>query len=613
MMAAWRRFRAARGGAIAVIFALCLVPLVLLIGLTVDYSFYIQARAQAEMAADAAVTHAVRAADETYTYELGVLGSSSADQQIAANDAVTAGETLGTDWFNATLGIMPRASISAGSPSVKVTPSGSGGSTGFSASVNFAGIYPPFFKTLFNGANWNINGAADASSSYNYVEILMLLDNSASMLIGATVSDIQNMEAITVCPPTTIDSLNVTNDYHGSYYAHVADPTYQTDGNSWQYVDVPNANITHVTQYGTLGTWTDSTDGKGYSAPTCATGWRGGYTTGDPQAPCAFACHTTTNTLYEVNSHGVNTAVAGYSNDFYGLARQAGITLRLNVMQNAAAQVISAVETNEQATGQFSVGVYEFNNDVTPVYPTSGSGSQAEAGTDLPTAESDIQNAAVPVVTTPNNGDSNFATAVADLISGEYANGTAFGYSGSTTGLTAAGSGTTASAPQKDIFIVTDGMQDATVNGTRYEGEMTGYGAETASTEQTATPWVCEPLKKLGFTVYVLYIDYEPLANTFYQISANQYFATNAYLNTDYPGLENGTTKDLAESTSTSRADSLSQVDPSLPNLTPDETGLLGCASSPGDFFEASSSSEISTALQAMLVSAMTSAIQLTN
>jgi Flp pilus assembly protein TadG len=618
MRALLARFQKSRRGAIAVIFSLCLVPLVLLVGLTVDYSFYVEARAQAQMAADAAVTHAVRAADETYTYELGVLGTTTADQATASADAIAAGEKLGADWFYATLGMMPKASIAAAGPSVIVAPNSSGQAAGFTASVNFAGIYPPFFKTLFNGQNWNINGASTATSAYDYVEILMLLDNSASMLIGATVTDIQSMEAITVCPPTTINLTGwSSNDYHGSYYAHVADPNYQTDGNPWQYVDVPNANITHVSQYGTLGTWTQSTDGKGYSPPTCATGWKGGYTTlsgaPDPLAPCAFACHTTTSTLYEVNGSGVNTAVSGYTNDAYGLAEHAGVTLRLNVMQSAAAQVISAMETNEQAAGQFSVGVYEFNTDVVPVYPTSASGTQAEAGTDLPTAESDIQNAAIPIESNPNIGYSNFPTSVADLISGAYSSGTAFGYAGSTTGLTAAGNGASASSPQKDIFIVTDGLEDATVSGSRYEGEMTGYTAETASTEITATPWVCEPLKKLGFTVYVLYIDYEPLANTFYQTSASQYFSSNAYLNADYPALAGGTTKQFAESTANSQANSLSQVDPNLPNLTPDETGLLGCASSPGDFFEASSSTEINTALEAMLASAMTSAIQLTH
>jgi Flp pilus assembly protein TadG len=43
-----------RRGAVAVMFALCALPLVAMVGLAIDFSFYIQARSQLNLAVDAA-------------------------------------------------------------------------------------------------------------------------------------------------------------------------------------------------------------------------------------------------------------------------------------------------------------------------------------------------------------------------------------------------------------------------------------------------------------------------------------------------------------------------------------------------------------------------------
>jgi hypothetical protein len=625
MRAPLGRFVKTRRGAIAMIFALSLVPLILLIGLTVDYSFYVQARAQAEMAADAATTHAVRAANETYTYETAINGTSTAAEAAAATEAEAAGKAIGGDWFDATLGVMPRASIT-GPPDINVVPNANG-SAGFTATISFAGTYPPFFAYLFDHRPWNINGSAAASSAYNYVEILMLLDNSPSMLIGATPTDIQTLETISVCPPTSIDPSFEGNTWNW-FYQDVPNVQNASGG----YGDVPEgspvtaANLILNYTPGSYQTknYGESYDGEGYNPGHCASGWTGPGNS-SPYAPCAFACHTTTNTMSFTGTNSTTYPFIDgtYPADYYGLARAYSmpngttapttITLRLDVLQSAASQVIKAMETNEAAADQFSVGVYEFNSDVTPIFPTSTNGLQPEASTDLPDAASAIADAPIPLESDPSKGYTNFPTSVADLISGkEVTSGTTFGYQGSTTGLTAAGSGATATAPQKDIFIVTDGLEDtpypSTSDSFRREGEMTGFGAESATNDETgSTPWVCKSLKNLGFTVYVLYIDYEPLSNTFYQ-KTNK--ASDVYINADYPALSDGTTKDYAEATATSEASPPSATVKTLP---PDEAGLYACASSPSDIFEASSASDIATALNAMLASALTSTIQLTH
>jgi Flp pilus assembly protein TadG len=102
-----------RRGAVAVMFALCALPLVAMVGLAIDFSFYIQARSQLNLAVDAASMHAVRVASQDY------------GNGYTAAQAQAAGQTAGQQWFAAQLGTEPIAIINNASLSVPVvyTPS----------------------------------------------------------------------------------------------------------------------------------------------------------------------------------------------------------------------------------------------------------------------------------------------------------------------------------------------------------------------------------------------------------------------------------------------------------------------------------------------------------
>ena len=604
-LAADRGLLADRSGAIALIFALTIVPLILLVALSIDYAFYVQSRAQASLAADSAATHAVRAADAIYTYEL----SNGTAAATAVSDAEADGSAIGKNWFFAALDTMPKATIT-GAPNIILTQNANG-SAGFTATVSFAGTYPPFFDSLFNNRLWNINGNAQAQSAFKYVEILMLLDNSSSMLIASSPTAITQLEELTVCPTSGIAS-NFGGNNWSAYWQNT------TPDQSGAPTDVPEtpppSPIAHYTpgSYQSSG-YTDSGSGAGYNAGTCNTGWTGSG--GSPFAPCAFACHTTTSPLQvpSVDSNGnvTYTSASAYTNDYYGIARQAGIQLRLDVVQSAASQVITAMQTNEQAANQFSVGIYEFNDDVIPVWPSPSNGQQAsEASTDLADAATAIQNTAPPIQANASIGNTNFPAAVDDMISGAYLNGAQYRANAAATSspaLTASGTGTTAATPQKDVFIVTDGMEDTSASGNRVAGEMTGYEAETG-TPLSATPALCGQLKTLGYTVYVLYIDYNPLGNTWYQSTGT--LPPTPYGAQDDPALYKPT-KYYAESTTYSEGNP-PNGNTSLAQDTPDEWGLIGCATNPSDFFEATSDSEIGATMNAMLHAALTSTIQLT-
>ena len=252
-----------------------------------------------------------------------------------------------------------------------------------------------------------------------------------------------------------------------------------------------------------------------------------------PQAPCGFACH---------NDAG--------GNDYFGLARSLtpAVTLRLDVVQNAAANVISTLQKVQQGPNQFSVGVYQFALNLQPLFPGQGNG---EASTDLASALTAVQNAKnTPPLTPTSIPDTDFPTS-ANALAGQ---------------ATTAGNGSSQAAPYKNLFIVTDGMNFVT-GGTGYK-----IGPMTSTTNET----ICQQFKQKGFAVYVLYTPYFPIPDPVY------------FNNT----LATGGVSQYAEPTSAS----------------PNVLALQACATNPSYFFQASDPTAINNAMQTMLRSALNSA-----
>ncbi len=247
-----------------------------------------------------------------------------------------------------------------------------------------------------------------------------------------------------------------------------------------------------------------------------------------PNAPCAFACHDSAT-----------------GNDYYGLARSLNpvIQLRLDVVQQAAANVVTTLQNREQAPDQFSVGVYQFNSSLQQLYPSSG-----EAGTDLPTALRLVQNVRNTPNLSSNGGNTDFPGA-AQRLAGI---------------VTASGNGSTQVRARKDLFIVTDGMEDLRTSAG-------SIGPMTSATNER----LCSLFWTMGFNVYVLYTPFLPLPNPY-------------YLNTD---------KQYAEPTANS----------------PILAALRACARYPANFFQASDPVAINTAMQTMLASALNSPGRISN
>jgi len=610
-------FRNSRQSAVAMIFAIALIPLVLLVGLSIDYSFYAQARAQIDLAADAAASHAIRTAIATYTLETSEIVNKTPGytKLNPTTDAKAAGDAEGLLWFNAQLATLPTSYISGGSPTVDVESNNVSAAPGaalpgFDANVTYNGLYPPFFGGLFNNTSkWAVTGSAGATSPFNYIEVDMLLDTSASMLIGANQSDILTLEENSVCPSTQV----LTGSNVGYVSKNVWQP--QISGNNtgefWQGLvnlapsgwletlndGIPTASYTKAAYSSTYGNseWA----GGGYPPGTCKSGYN---PSGAPYAPCAFACHTDTGHY------------GAASQDLYGIARTdaAAVTLRLDVVLTATENIINSMITSQQQQGQFSVGVYRFDQTVFPV-ATGGSASDNDkvATTNLPTALSDVNaidytknpsEKVLPSTVSYADDDTDFPLVMQNIYNGKS--------SQNVPQFTAAGDGTTPVAPLKNLFIVTDGMQDdggddpyATVSS-RTNGTMTGVEAEQTNSVIAGTPALCGPLKQLGYRIYVLYITYYPLANIFYQTTNA---ATSPYFQQDFGNITAAPTIDFAENTN------LTSGSANSGGLPPDVAALQACASSPADFYTATSTADINSAMNAMLEAALSTTVRITN
>jgi Flp pilus assembly protein TadG len=171
MPRAWlNRFARDRKANVAVIAALTMVPIIFLLGMTLDFSQALRKKAQLDAAADAAAIAAVRPA---------MLMQSDSVAQSTANAI-----------FMSVANNIPGL-VATPSPTITITDSGLQRTV--SVSYNAASLNN-FPKVLVNTASWPINGSAKAqATSAPNMNFYLLMDDSPSMGIGATLTDINNL------------------------------------------------------------------------------------------------------------------------------------------------------------------------------------------------------------------------------------------------------------------------------------------------------------------------------------------------------------------------------------------------------------------------------------
>lgn len=195
-------------------------------------------------------------------------------------------------------------------------------------------------------------------------------------------------------------------------------------------------------------------------------------------ANCAFACHDTS---------GVS--------DYYTLAKSLNITTRIQVVAKAAQAMMTTAASNRKYSDQYRMSVYSMGTDAATEQLTN----VAPLSYDLTTVAS--KTATIDLMTIKgNNYNKDQQT---DLLSNLTSLKTTIGTSG--TGLDA-------TSPQKVLFLVSDGVEDAN----RPTGCLKTITSSTRC-QQPLDSSICTKIKANGVRIAVLYTTYQPVtANSWY-------------------------------------------------------------------------------------------------
>jgi hypothetical protein len=177
---------------------------------------------------------------------------------------------------------------------------------------------------------------------------------------------------------------------------------------------------------------------------------------------CAFGCHESDTS----------------PNDYYGLARSLGVTLRMDLLRQATQNLMATAQTTQtNNNAHYRAAIYTFNigfNTITGL-TSSLSAAQSQAG--------NIDIYEVPYQNWNNDTITNYTNAMTQI--------------NSIMPNPGGGTNQAGDAPQEVMFFVTDGVEDETVGSSRVQSLM--------------DPSYCTTIKNRGIRIAVLYTTYLPL------------------------------------------------------------------------------------------------------
>jgi len=214
------------------------------------------------------------------------------------------------------------------------------------------------------------------------------------------------------------------------------------------------------------------------------------------QGGCAFGCHETNPSADNLGNPG------GKNQDNYALARSLNVTLRIDLVQQAAQNLMTTAQNVENANNaQYRMGIYTFDvalNTIQTLTSNLTTAASSTSGIQLLTV---YKNNWLTSSSSNNDEDTNYDNAMNKI------NGI----------MPAPGNGTTVvgDTPQEVLFIVTDGVEDDCHTPTL--NSYTGGGCRQQYLMNSNTDW-CTAIKNRGIRIAVLYTEYLPLpTNSWYK------------------------------------------------------------------------------------------------
>ncbi len=216
-------------------------------------------------------------------------------------------------------------------------------------------------------------------------------------------------------------------------------------------------------------------------------------TTNGSEGSCAFACH---------NIYTSSSQTTLDTNTYYDIAKKNGVTMRIDVLRQATQGLMTYAQNTENGnslSNQFRMAIYTFGTSCTtsPQQP-----NQIQALTsNLTTASSSA--AAIDLMTIPyQNYRSDQCTDFDNVLTGT---------SGMNSVIPTPGPGTSTN-PQKWLFLVTDGVADATYPGYTQTNTPTGTCSQPSPggnrCQEPLTVANCTTIKNRGVNIAVIYTTY---------------------------------------------------------------------------------------------------------
>jgi Flp pilus assembly protein TadG len=455
------KFRSNKRGNVAVITALCALPLVAAVGCVIDYTTASLVKTKLQAAADAAAL-------ATVSVNSSVVTTAKA---MSSSGTVSGGSTFATNFFNANLNGSPaNVGYTNLTPSATVSLSG----TKMTANVSFTAKVPTYFMGVMGFANTSISGSSTASYTMpTYINFYLMLDVSGSMSFPSTAAEQARLMAVN--PDNLLGNPGYSQGCQFACHFSAQGACPQT-GDPVHQGPIPALNKP--------------------SNPS-----PGGYCQGFlisrlGTTPTSFASGTNNTT----NGNSVNWNGSQVSS-CPSPGTTSCIQLRADAVGYAVTTLLSTASAAEQVTNQYKVGLYPFIQNLYSYVPLT---------TNL--TGSTITNAAAQLATLLDTGDNS------NLGSG----GTHFenALSSMNSLITSVGTGAGSNNALPYVFIITDGSQDYQ---TQWQGNWSSQNWSSSGAvpyqnssavippnSVTSTDY-CTNMKNRGITIAILYVPYQPI------------------------------------------------------------------------------------------------------
>ncbi len=323
-------FKLSRRGNVAVITALCAIPLVSAVGCVIDYSMASLVKTKLQAAADAATLASV-------SFNSSLISTA---QGMSANGAVSGGSTATQGYFNANLNSAP---ADVGYTGLTSTASVTRSGMTLTASMSYSAQVPTYFMGIIGFKDITVSGSSTASYTLpTYIDFYLMLDVSGSMSFPATTAEQTRL-------------MEVNPDNYGEY----------------------PSGCTFACHFTAQGACSQSEQGSTPAVGSTTNPKPGGYCQGFIIS--RLGTTPATGTLTAANVNWSNTQVSNCPT----AGTTSCIELRADAVGYAVNELLTTAASSEVVTDQFRVGLYPFIQYLYSYFPLTSdiTGSPTTSGT----------------------------------------------------------------------------------------------------------------------------------------------------------------------------------------------------------------------------------------